>query len=158
MTIITVKPIKLSQAVLDLSAKISKCISVDSDGYGSETSPAYESNLPEDLTMDIVNSVGDYNTTFIAAGSHAFGNAAIEAMSHNNNLKEANMKIAMGGKDSVTYGFDRSKVFHNGLTDSDVEKFGVMNIHTEFVAGKNSGQLKKVRNLLNEVALERLKG
>lgn len=114
----------------------------------------FEKTLPETLTMETVNAVREHNTTFVAAGAHAFGTAAIDLMSSNKKLDRVAVEMGMGGKDSVAYTMDRSKTTTDHLHGKgEIIKYGVMTTVLENVAGKNAGQLKAVRKEMGEIAL-----
>lgn len=119
-----------------------------------EEGSLYEANLPEGLTPEIVNAVSDYNTTFVAAGAHACGKMAVEAMAKDKTVTEITGQIKMGKRDKVGYTIARSKEYENRLAGDGVktEKFGVVTTSYEVQGGTNKGQLKAVRNLIGELA------
>ena len=151
----------VNPAVLEMSGKILECLKIDGrNGAITAEENTFEKTLPEDLTMDIVNKVSDHNTTFVAAGVHAMGQMAIESMGQHKNLDSASGTIKMGGKDTLEVGIDRSRTYANRLQEgaTDVVKYGVTDIDYTVVAGKNAGQLKKVKQAIGEYAHEHLKG
>ena len=118
----------------------------------------YEQNLPEHLSMDQVVAVGDYNTTFNAAGTDAAGQLAVEAMRDNKSLERVTFEIPMAAKDLLSVNVDRHKTFTNHLTGGgETHKYGVVSTAYEVQAGKNAGQLKKARTLIGEFGAEALK-
>lgn len=151
----------LKDEVLAMSAKLEKAWTVDKKtgaGTPGETN-VYEELMPEGVTPEIAKAVGDYNTTFIAAGAHAFGKLSVAAMKSNKALEQTTIEVPMAGKDSVAYTVDRKKehVNHLGGNGDKVEKFGVVTTSYNVRAGKNGGQLKAARNLIGELAMEALK-
>ena len=147
--------------VLEMSGKILECLKIDGrNGAITAEDNTFEKTLPEDLTMDIVNKVSDHNTTFVSAGIHAMGRMAIDAMSQHKNLDSASGTINMGGKDTLAATIDRSRTYANRLQEgaTDVVKYGVTDVDYTVVAGKNAGQLKKVRQAIGEYAHDHLKG
>jgi len=150
----------ISQEVLDMSKKIAESLTIDKKtGHGEAADGIYEANLPETLTVETVKAVTDYNTTFVAAGTHAFGTIAIEAMKSSKNLTEANVKIKMFDKDVLGVSIERSKDYNNALAKEGqpktVTKFGVVQTVYDVNAGGNkSGQLKLVRKEIAAMASE----
>lgn len=149
----------LKQEVLDLSKKIAEGITLDKKtGHGEAADGLYESNLPEGLTVEAVKAVSDYNTTFVAAGTHAFGTLAVEAMKGSKSLTEATVQIKMFGKDTLGVSVQRSKDYNNSLAKEGepktITKHGVITTTYDVVAGNNRGQLKAARNEIAALASE----
>lgn len=153
------KDISLKPEVVDLASKIKAGIKLDGKtGIGAEEGNLYEANLPESITPEIVKTISDFNSTFVAAGAFAFGELAVDAMKGNKDLERASVDIAMGGKDTLSLNVDRRKTFPNHLGGGgETEKFGIVSASYEVIAGKNAGQLKKARTLIGEIALDSLK-
>lgn len=152
---------QLKENVLALSKKIEAGLTIDKKtGVGSESVDLYEQNLPEGVTMQQVTDVSDYNTTFIAASTHAFGKIAVEAMQSNKKLDSATAEIKMGVKDTLSINVDRSKTYTAQLGDKKGEpitKMGVVTTAYDVRAGKNGGQLKVARALIAQMAADHLK-
>ena len=150
----------LNDEILALSSKIRDSVTTDSIGTVKETNPGevYEKNLPTGITMDTVKDLGDYNSSFIAAGCYAIGEIAIEAMTKDSKIDQVTGDIRMGVKDSAEYTVSRVKnhvdQFHGG---KEIEKYGHVAVSYEVKAGKNSGQLKLARQQLSEMALAAFK-
>lgn len=146
---------ELHADVAALSTKITAGITMDSKaGTASANADLYKDNLPADLTMEAVKAVSDYNTTFVAAGAHAFGKLAVDAMKSNKKLDKVAVDIPMGVKDKVSYTVERSKEVSNPF-DKDAKpttKYGDIKTTYEVKAGKNGGQLKTARQLIGEYA------
>lgn len=150
---------EVKKEILELSEKISSGITISAkEKTATAEKDIYEKNLPEGLSMDTVRSVRDYNTTFVAAGAHAFGNAAVAAMNKHKNLDSLNVDVSMGDKDSVSYSIQRSKtsVDHLHNKGQEITKYGVLTTSMEVNAGKNSGQLKVARAQVGALAMELL--
>jgi UPF0288 family protein (methanogenesis marker protein 3) len=145
--------------IVDLAKKLEDTIKIDSKKGNTEvTGDPFKENLPDGLSMDTVAAVKDYNTTFVAASSMAFGNLAIEAMTKNKSLEQANVSFGMGGRDSVEHTFIRQKDVRNVKTGETMQKFGSMTTTMEIHAGnQKAGQLGAVRAQLSELATERFK-
>lgn len=150
---------EVKQEIVELSEKLAKGITINGkEGTATADKDLYEKNLPEGLAMDTVRSVRDYNTTFVAAGAHAFGTSAVEAMNKNKNLDNLNVEISMGDKDNVSYSIQRSKttIDHLHKKGEEITKYGVLTTSMEVNAGKNSGQLKVARNQVGAMAIKML--
>mgnify|MGYP003560679529 FL=1 len=150
---------ELKEEVLELSKKIESGLKIDKKtGVGTEEEDLYEKLMPETVNMDMVKAVHDYNTTFIPAATHAFGQMAVKAMAGNKELEEANVEIKMGVKDSLSIHVERSRDRVNHLGDgSTVTNYGETKIDYTVRAGKgNGGQLKVARNLIKEIAMKKL--
>lgn len=152
----------LKDDVLALATKLEKGMTVEKKTGAGSTGDAdlYHDNLPESLTPEVVKAVGDYNANFIAAGAYAFGKLAVDAMKGNKSLEQASIEVKMGGRDTVAYTVDRHTSHANHLGGGEpVEKYGVVTAKYSARAGKGSaGQLKVARNLIGELAMEKLKG
>jgi hypothetical protein len=149
------------EEVVNLSAKIEAAIMIDTDaGIIKEKEPGkvYEQNLPDGLTLDLVEKINNYDTVFVAAGAHAYGNMAIKAMAENKGLKQVTGELKTIDKNKASYSVERSKEYVNHLQGGEkTTKYGVTTTSYEIKAGKNSGQLKTVKNELAELALKMLK-
>lgn len=149
----------INERVKALSVAIQQGMVLDTDNQlVSADDKAYEANLPEELTMEVVNKVGEYNTDFVAATANAFGNIAIEAFEKNSGLSQLSTTVPMAGKDKVSHTISREKTYRNPA-DQDaapIVKKGVMSTTLEVKAGSNSGQLKSVRTMLSELAASQL--
>lgn len=148
------KQAQLNEQVLALSAKLEVGMDLDAKtGVGTEKGNLYNENLPADLTPEVVKSVTNYNTTFVAAGTHAFGKLAVEAMKGNSGLDVATMEIKMGDRDKLSVSTKRVETktdhLHGG---GEVTKYGVTTTGYEVRAGKNAGQLKVARSLIGDLA------
>lgn len=154
------KKSSVNEEVLALSTVIKSGITIDAKaGTAKAADGIYEKNLTEGLSMEIVKAVSDYNTTFVAAGAHAFGEAAVESMKGHKSLDKLTVDIPMGHKDSVTYTVDRSKTMPNRFSDKPddtITKHGVVSTTYDVRAGKNGGQLKAARSHVGELAAKLL--
>lgn len=147
----------LKQEVLDLSKKLEGAIKIDKKTGDGTSENLYEANLPESLNMDVVKEVSNYNTTFIAAGAHAFGQLAVKAMSSNKDLEKAQIDIPMGHKDNLAINVQRVKESINHLGDGEkIIKHGVVTVDYDVRSGKNGGELKKARAAIAALASEKL--
>jgi hypothetical protein len=152
------KSTTLHQEVAELSAKMVPGIKVDAKtATATAVETLYKDNLPEGVTMDTVKKLSDYNTSFVAAGAHAFGTVATEAAKGHKKLEKVSIDIPMGVKDNVSYTFDRVLVIPNRFgTGEDVTKYGNIKTTYEVRAGKAGAQLKAARAAINELAFAAL--
>jgi hypothetical protein len=150
--------IKLKDEVLQMAEKIEKGLKLDNKtGIASSEDNLYESLLPEDLTIETVKAVSAHNSNFIAAGTYAFGNVAINAMAKHKDLEKASAEIKMAGRDVLNLNIDRSKNYTDHLHGSgETTKYGVVTASYDVRAGKNSGELKKARAAIADLAMEKL--
>lgn len=148
------KSATLHHDVEGMSGILQKDIVVDGKaGTAMAKDTLYKDNLPEGITMETVKAISDYNTTFVAAGAHAFGVVATEAAKTHKKLEKVSIDIPMGFKDNVSYTFDRMKVVPNRFGNGeDITKYGVLHTSYEVRAGKNGAQLKAARAVINELA------
>lgn len=159
MTDKTVEAGKVSEGVLDLAAKLKGKIKVDqATGVGEAEDTIYKDLLPEGLTLKTVEQVKRHDRDFIAAGAQVFGELAIEAMTKNKKLEEAQVSIGMTKMDNVSYHMDRHRQYPGHLTGDGkpVDKYGILTTTYEIKGGKNAGDLKKVRVELQDMAAKKL--
>ena len=144
----------LHDDVTALSTIIQAGITVDTKASTATVADGlYKDNLPVGLTMEAVKTVSDYNSTFVAAGTHAMGMVAIEAMKSNKKLEKLSVDITMGVKDNLSITVDRVKEVPNRFGNGEaITKYGATSVTYEVKAGKNAGQLKSVRAELNALA------
>jgi len=144
----------LHQEVAALSEQLVKGITVDGKtATATAVETLYKDNLPEGLSMEAVKAVSDYNTTFVAAGTHAFGTVAIDAAKSHKKLEKVSIDIPMGVKDSLSLTFDRRQEIPNRFGNGEtIVKYGVIKPTYEVKAGKNGAQLKAARSVINELA------
>lgn len=158
MTEIKKPVVELKPEVVALSKIIHKAITVDGKaGTASISDGVYVANLPEGITEETVKTVSDFNTTFVAAGAYAFGQASLEAMKGSKTADRISLDIGFTGKDKVSYTIDRVKKSHNPQDPSvEITRYGAVSASLEMRAGKNGGQFKAVRTVINELALAAL--
>lgn len=152
---------EIKSEILELAEKLQKDITVDKKtGAGTQSENLYEKNLPDGLTTDTVKQVKEYDSAFVAAGTHAFGQLAIAAMAKNKGLEKATIELSMGHRDTMGVSVERSKTFTNHLSGNGEQttKYGVTSVTYDARAGATSGgQLKRVRTALAEAAAAQLK-
>jgi hypothetical protein len=151
---------KINDNVQALTAELEKEIKIDTSGVGSIDEATYVKHLTAstDLTKENVESLQAFNTTFIAAGLHAFGNKSIDTIKANKDLERTTLAVPMVGKDAINYVFDktatvpdRSEGAGEGATTT---KYGQTRASLDIYGASGSrGQLKGVRDQLAADAL-----
>jgi hypothetical protein len=144
---------ELKSAVAELSEKILADITVSDTGAAVIADGVYDKNLPTGLTPDIIKAVSDHNTNFVAAGTHAFGTAAINAMAKSDAFDKVEGVMPLGYKD--TYGLTTTRKVVTGPEDNQKTEFGVTVGVLNVRAGANGNQVKIAHSLLSELAAEK---
>ncbi len=142
------------QTVTDLADKIYKDLEVKSGELSvKEKADPYFNNLPETLTKDTVEAVHGYNEVFVAAGVHAAGRIAIEAMKKDKHTKIVSGQIGMVGKDYIAITAERDRSFPIPGKDGEVTTKPIhitQKLHVQGV--RNVGNVSKVHDALTELA------
>lgn len=142
----------------ELKAAFTKNVTLEGN-VGKPTEDFYKSVLPEDLPIETVERVSQFNTAFIAAGASAFGEMSVAAMKKNKSLEETELVVPMVGKDNVSYSVVRRRENINPQDPKGdpIVKYGVVTTKYEVHGGVNAGELKKARTSVMELAAEALK-
>lgn len=142
---------EIKKEVIDLSEKIGAELKISKDGSVERPDDLYEKLLPEGITMEQLKGIQAHNTDFIAAATHAFGQAATPVMKKNAELNSISLDIPTVGKDSLSLQFDRSKQVPNG--DGGMQtKYGSVSVKYDMYGAGSRGQLKAVKQYLAEEA------
>lgn len=155
----------VNDRIKELADKIKAGINFNKEtAVGTEESNGslYWANLPEGLTKKVVKEVNNYDNDFVAASAKAAGEIAIEAMTGDTKLEQANFELGMGYVAKVKHTVDRQKEYPDFLSDDKdpktVVKKGHLTTRVSTTISKGTrGQLKVVRQLLNKLAEEKLK-
>jgi len=146
---------EINDKVLSLSAQIAASVTVDKEAgkvdYKVEEGKdnVYVQNLPEGITAETVAQINDYNALFVAAGTHAVGNAGIDAFVANKDLTRVNATLPTVGKDAVKISMERTKPLPG---QEGVVTYGSVQAQFDVYADGNRGQLKLVKTALRERA------
>lgn len=151
---------ELKPHIVELSKKLAEVIKIDHKaGTAAIEADAYVKNMPEGVTKESTEAAEDYRKSFVAAGSHAFGMAAVEAMKKDKTSERYVLEAPMTGRDSVTFSLDRSKTSHNPREpEKEIVKAGYVSASMDLQSGKNGGQFKAVRVLVSEYAAKHIAG
>lgn len=148
------------EIVSELADKIyAKLTKVDNSTI-SAPADMYAQTLPEELTMDTVTQVRQYDGAFIAATTKAVSDYALTAFASDASIEEMTSKVSMGGKDSVTTTILREKEFTNSFAKEGeaktIKKYGVVTSTVEYQHTRNIGELKAIRAEISAKAAELL--
>lgn len=147
----------LKQATLDMATAIQKELKYDKESHTITGEDTYVKHIPEGLSEEVIEKVDNYNTTFIAATAHAVGNLAIEHMAKSKTLDSVSAQFDMGKHNHVTHEITREKTFPNPADNgSPIVKHGSVSSVYKVYAGRNAGELKKVRAEIEALAEEKL--
>lgn len=147
----------LKENVSVIADKIKGKISIDKTGLGTAEDGLFASALPEDLDMKTVQKAHDYTRDFTAATAKVFGEAAQEAMVKDKKLETATITIETTKGGSVSHNYERSKTYPNMSGGEPIQQYGVLTSKVTQQAGRNIGDLGKVRKALKEAAEAALK-
>lgn len=133
---------KLKPEITELSDKLQAALKITKEGLLDDSvkeavASLYTSNLPGDLTIDTVQAVRNYDTSFVAAGANAVGQAAIPVMTKNKDLQDVTVRFPMTGKDALEVNFNR-----DGSVQPKLRMYGT----------KSVGQLGVIKSELKEKA------
>lgn len=175
---------ELSQEIKDLASKIkagivmsdTKSVKGDSDitAYGKEEKPGslFKSNLPKNLTQEMVKNVNEYTKNFVTASSLAAGELAIEAMAKDKRVKDVQVDLRLMNYNSLSHSIDRQRSFKdtkngkvigkdaNGKEIREpvdiVKKAFMLTTFNSCYDKNSSGDLKLVRSMISEMAKDKL--
>lgn len=153
-----VKKPEIKPEILAMSEIIQKELSLNKkEGTVTASDTVFEKTLPTDLTMDIVNSVGQHLKTFVPAAAHAFGRSSFEAMKAHKGTDQVKTHINMGKDDKLVLTSDRKVVTHPpGDSTKEIMNYNRVTIDLQMRAGKSGSQIKAIRSELNELAMAAL--
>ncbi len=122
-------------------------------GYNEVPKELYEEHLPEHLTMKIVEDVMGHNENMTTALVLANGQEAIERMQKEKDLQKMSTRMKYGRFGDATANFERSVEGRKSVQDPTiVTRYGSSGARLKTTAGRNRGELKKVRESLSEQA------
>jgi len=158
------KKLSLKDEVLALAKEIRCKVELDTDTgvVSGDTTSVYNEHLPDGLTPSLVKSLSEYNTTYVAAGTYAVGEMAVEAFQKNSKIDRVVSELHLGYKDSFEVAFDRRTETKNNLQkDADgnpvtITKYGACKFSLNVNSANNVGQLKIARSLVSQMAAEAL--
>lgn len=149
---------EVKQHVQDMAKVLKKGMKVGDGGAITSEADLYEQTLPEDLPMDTVKRVYGHTEDVVAAMTLATGQLGAEALKKNKKLDSVSSEMKIGKHGDISVGYLRSQTttVRNPSDPSqparDVTKYGVTVPRVRTYAGKNRGELKKVRTQLSEEA------
>lgn len=80
----------------------------------------YYDNLPEGVTVELVETISDYNSKFITASHVAVGQLAADIFRNEKDVHAVHGQIGFNGKnDNIEISVDRSKTYRAGFGPND---------------------------------------
>ena len=148
---------KLNQQTTDLSSLLEGEFKVGKDGTTTGAlDTLYEKHMGTfGITSEQAKAVNHYDSTFIPAVTHAWGNTAIKALAKHPDLQSVAMTVPMNGKNHLELTMHRERTYPVPSVDGapkrpDVVKHGV--VESKYLvaeANASAGQLKQVKIALN---------
>jgi hypothetical protein len=142
---------KVPAHVIALAATIKEGINFDAEGVGSIADNVFEVALPEGLDLDTVKKVQDTVLDFADATALALGEAGMEHMNVQKDLKSVSLKVK-AGRDSVSTEFARAVERRNPATNETFTKYGVVSTKLSSGVGAGRGNYKRIVDSLSERA------
>lgn len=153
-TMSDLKEIKIEPAVRELADKIKEVMVIDGNTkLASVADGTYVKLLPAGVTEEQIKAVQEHNTTFIAAGALAFGEASINAMKADEKLDAIELSIPTVGSDTFGFNFKRSAQVPTPGSKETHTSFGQMRVKAEVYATGSRGELANVKKQLAADAL-----
>ena len=148
---------KISEEVKTLAGVIKAGIEVNNDtGICKETVPHFQNYMEtKGINKEQLDTIADGTTLFVAAGTKAFGEKAIELMAKNKTLNEASVSLSGGGLfESLTISTDRSRTYPTPNGGEPTVKTAVVTPVFTITSTKPVGELRKVKTHLNELGIK----
>jgi hypothetical protein len=146
--------LNLSDDVVKLAGKLKKELVVTPDGTITPEKGLIEKLLPEGLTMDEVKKVQAFNSTLVAAASHAVGEIGTAFLKKHDKVAHVHLEKLPFGRDHVRVNLARTQNVP-GLGGKSTEHHGYLS--TKFVsgsAGTSGAQFKRIRDHHSKVGAE----
>lgn len=110
----------------------------------------------DDLTLEQIGKVKNFDTKFVAGTTWALGSIGIEALDKNSEMNHVSGEVPMYGGDSFKVSISRSVAGRNPRTGEAVTTYGAIKTEYTQTTGSNSGQMAKVRASLRQLGDELL--
>lgn len=152
------KKLTLKDDTAALSAAIQAGLKLDKAGNLTEEAKdhaktIYAKSLPEGVTIEQVETIDKFNTTFGAAALHAVGEVSIPVMKKNADLQQVGVSFNTAGKNAFDVIFNRETKSRNPKTGEDILGFGGSSLKFDmYGAGNSRGEVKVVRQILADKA------
>lgn len=154
------KEIKLSPEIRELADKFKAATKVEKDGTSEVETDVFIDTLKEGITKEIVESVYEHRDNCIRAGQLAAGELFVDAMSKNASLDKGTVVYGLGGSDRLNVTVDRTRTYPGGPGSTDGEKiikYGIISPTIEIESSRNTGDTKRIRNIVAQYAMDKLK-
>jgi hypothetical protein len=99
--------------VREMADTLKAGIALNDAGQPALAADAYESTLPEGMTLDARKAWEKHDNTFMCASALAFGEFSAEHMAKNKDVDQTNTRVVMGA-DKLDLGFKRSAEVSDG--------------------------------------------
>lgn len=124
-------------------------------GLNTVPKEVYEEHLPEGVDMKMAEKVMGHNERMTAALTLANGEYAMGAMQKDKSLQKVSTTMKYGRFGEATSSFERSAEGRKSVADPTiVTRYGVTSTKVKTTAGRNRGDLKKVREGLAQQAAD----
>ena len=150
---------EISDIVTSLAATLKGDMSMEDGGVITLKGDAFESTLPDGLSMSDFNAANGHVENVVAALTLATGQMGEGAMKKNKSLESVSSEMKLGKHGSISVGYVRNQEGTKSPTDrTPVTRHGIATTRLVTIASKsNRGQLKKVRSYLSSHAAEMFK-
>lgn len=142
---------KVPQNIKDLAVSIRSGLNFDAEGVGSTAEDTFERSLPEDLPLDVVKKVQNHILDFADATGLALGEAGLDHLKDNADLKSVSVKIK-AGTDAISSEFFRGVERRNPTNGETFIKRGVLTTKLSTGVGAGRGNYKRIQDDLSERA------
>ena len=150
---------KIATGIRELADTLKAGFTIDKTGAVTVAEGLYANNLPEGLTMEVVESVHTHDANFASAAGLAFGEVSIDAMKKHASIDSTGADVMMTGKDKLSLNVRRKVETRAPGSTDPVISYGVLEASIDrYEPTSKRGDLKAVRTFLKESALAALGG
>lgn len=145
----------LKEHIVELASKIEKDLTYVKADHAITEEGTFEKNLPETLTMQVVNDVNAYESDYVAASTLAFGRMAVSAIAKDKTVDTVSGSFKMAGDNKVDHVVHREKEYRNPQKPGEtIVNYGDNSSVYQVAAGRNVGQIKQARMEIKRLAAE----
>lgn len=143
----------VTDVVRNIADTMKQKMEIGEGGLNTVPKEVYEEHLPEGVDMKTVESVMGHNERMTAALTLANGEYALDAMKKDKSLQKVSTTMKYGKFGEATSSLERSAEGRKSVADPTIiTRYGVTSTKVKTTAGKNRGDLKKVRESLAQQA------
>lgn len=145
----------VNQVVRKIADSMKERMDIGEGGLNTVPKEVYVEHLPEGVDMNTVESVMGHNERMTAALTLANGEYALDAMKKDKSLQKVSTTMKYGKFGEATSSLERSAEGRKSVADPTIiTRYGVTSTKVKTTAGKNRGDLKKVRESLAQQAAD----